>query len=173
MKLGEDGRTLASLQTPYLNSHTEMLFHDGWTYYLGDQRSDTCCREVLLRLDESLRIVETAEAPKGISIFSDALFDQRHGRLYYNALDKRIVRFDIAAMRCDVLTTDEEIYLSLAGEGRLSVRLFGQLHALGAGRGCKARIAPSAQGADFRCARIRDGRARAHRNREYGCVGFF
>ncbi len=116
MKLDEDGRTLASLQTPYLNSHTEVLFHDGWIYYLGDQRSDTSCREVLLKLDESLRIVGTAEAPKGVPIYGDAFFDRRHGRLYYNALDKRIVRFDIAAMRCDVFTTDEEIYLSLAGE---------------------------------------------------------
>jgi hypothetical protein len=115
MKLGEDGRIQTSLQTPYVNSHTELRFHDGWIYYLGDYW-DGSCHNVLLKLDESLRIVETEEAPAGISIYSDAYFDRRHGRVYYNALDKRIVRFDLAEMRYTVATTDDEIYLQLADE---------------------------------------------------------
>jgi len=114
-KLDEDGHIVARLSTTYINNHSELLFDGGLVYYLGET-FDGGWNSIMLKLDETLHIVETIAAPKGLSIYSNAYFGRRRGRIYYNALDKQIVRFDLAVMRCTVATTEEQIYLSLADE---------------------------------------------------------
>lgn len=115
-KLSEDGHILAKLNTPYLHHYAGLWFDGGWIYYLGSCNNNGW-NSALLKLDGSLRIEDTIELPKGIFASSTAAFDRQNGRLYFSAMNKRLVSIDLAAWRYAVVTADDEIFPQLSDNG--------------------------------------------------------